>query len=185
MPRSHVHHQSPNNRVSSCSSPPLHDILAKPCILCCYKTSYIFIAVVKPCTVPIMQSFTLYTILGVSQDATESESTSQQRFYMNVGAHSLRSPVRKAYRHRALATHPDKVDPNAPEALRQAAEGRFRQVRNTTNNTYACFVFTQLTCLPLRSALHSKHWEILLVDGSVQISLNHRLMLTRHLFAGL
>jgi hypothetical protein len=36
--------------------------------------------------------------------------------------------VRKAYRLRALATHPDKLDPNAPDILKHAAEGRFRQV---------------------------------------------------------
>ncbi|KAI0629257.1 DnaJ-domain-containing protein [Trametes polyzona] len=52
----------------------------------------------------------LYDILGISQDATADE-------------------VRKAYKIRALETHPDKLPPGADEAEIEAAETEFRDVR--------------------------------------------------------
>ncbi|KAI0923847.1 hypothetical protein AcW1_006692 [Taiwanofungus camphoratus] len=53
---------------------------------------------------------TLYDILGITQSAS-------------VDA------VRRAYKLKALETHPDKLPPGAVEAERQAAEARFRDVR--------------------------------------------------------
>ncbi|KAI0675509.1 DnaJ-domain-containing protein [Trametes maxima] len=53
---------------------------------------------------------TLYDILGIPQTATADE-------------------VRKAYKIRALETHPDKLPPGAEEADVEAAEAEFRDVR--------------------------------------------------------
>jgi DnaJ family protein C protein 17 len=36
--------------------------------------------------------------------------------------------VRKAYKQKALETHPDKLEPTATEHERRAAEGKFRNV---------------------------------------------------------
>ncbi|CDO73265.1 hypothetical protein BN946_scf185008.g27 [Trametes cinnabarina] len=52
----------------------------------------------------------LYDILGVPQNATADD-------------------VRKAYKARALETHPDKLPPDADEAEVEAAEAQFRDVR--------------------------------------------------------
>ncbi|KAI8996544.1 DnaJ-domain-containing protein [Trametes punicea] len=53
---------------------------------------------------------TLYDILGVLQNATADE-------------------VRKAYKAKALETHPDKLPPDADEAEVEVAEAQFRDVR--------------------------------------------------------
>ncbi|KAI0763818.1 DnaJ-domain-containing protein [Trametes elegans] len=53
---------------------------------------------------------TLYDVLGIPQKATADE-------------------VRKAYKIRALETHPDKLGPGADEAEVEAAEAEFRDVR--------------------------------------------------------
>ncbi|RDX54282.1 DnaJ-domain-containing protein [Lentinus brumalis] len=52
----------------------------------------------------------LYDILGVPQNATPEA-------------------VRKAYKFRALETHPDKLPPGADEEIIEAAQARFRDVR--------------------------------------------------------
>lgn len=52
---------------------------------------------------------TLYDVLGISRNATTED-------------------VRKAYKVKALETHPDKLDPTATERQRHAAEGKFRNV---------------------------------------------------------
>lgn len=52
---------------------------------------------------------TLYDVLGVTPDATTED-------------------VRKAYKLKALETHPDKLEPTATERQRRAAEGKFRNV---------------------------------------------------------
>lgn len=41
---------------------------------------------------------------------------------------SLSNAVRKAYKQKALETHPDKLEPTATEQERRAAEGKFRNV---------------------------------------------------------
>lgn len=38
------------------------------------------------------------------------------------------SAVRKAYKTKALETHPDKLEPTASDRERRAAEGKFRNV---------------------------------------------------------
>ncbi|KAH9888848.1 DnaJ-domain-containing protein [Cubamyces lactineus] len=53
---------------------------------------------------------TLYDILGIPQNATADE-------------------VRKAYKTKALETHPDKLPPDADEVEVEAAEAQFRDVR--------------------------------------------------------
>ncbi|KAF8141686.1 DnaJ-domain-containing protein [Boletus edulis] len=52
---------------------------------------------------------TLYDVLGIPADATTED-------------------VRKAYKTKALETHPDKLEPTASERERRAAEGKFRNV---------------------------------------------------------
>ncbi|KAI9461484.1 DnaJ domain-containing protein [Boletus coccyginus] len=52
---------------------------------------------------------TLYDVLGIPADATTDD-------------------VRKAYKTKALETHPDKLEPSASDRERRAAEGKFRNV---------------------------------------------------------
>ncbi|KAH0836596.1 DnaJ domain-containing protein [Lanmaoa asiatica] len=52
---------------------------------------------------------TLYDVLGIPTDATTED-------------------VRKAYKTKALETHPDKLEPTASDRARRAAEGKFRNV---------------------------------------------------------
>ncbi|KAF8845208.1 DnaJ-domain-containing protein [Paxillus ammoniavirescens] len=52
---------------------------------------------------------TLYDVLGIPKDATTDD-------------------VRKAYKTKALETHPDKLEPTASARERRAAEGKFRNV---------------------------------------------------------
>jgi len=57
-----------------------------------------------------MQSWTWYDILGIRPSASLEE-------------------VRKAYRRKALATHPDKLDQNASADDKRHAENNFRRIR--------------------------------------------------------
>ncbi|KAF5373228.1 hypothetical protein D9615_007492 [Tricholomella constricta] len=57
-----------------------------------------------------MQSCTLYDILGIRPSASIEE-------------------VRKAYRRKALQTHPDKLDQNATGEDKRRAENKFRKIR--------------------------------------------------------
>ncbi|GLB41754.1 putative toxin transport [Lyophyllum shimeji] len=57
-----------------------------------------------------MQSCTWYDILGIRSSASTEE-------------------VRKAYRRKALETHPDKLDKNASAEDKQRAENKFRRIR--------------------------------------------------------
>jgi len=52
---------------------------------------------------------TLYDVLGIPTNATTED-------------------VRKAYKTKALETHPDKLEPTASDRSRRAAEGKFRNV---------------------------------------------------------
>ncbi|KAH7909084.1 DnaJ domain-containing protein [Hygrophoropsis aurantiaca] len=52
---------------------------------------------------------TLYDVLGIANNATTED-------------------IRKAYKLKALETHPDKLEPTADEKERKAAEGKFRNV---------------------------------------------------------
>ncbi|KAG8220882.1 DnaJ domain-containing protein [Butyriboletus roseoflavus] len=58
---------------------------------------------------PMPVGLTLYDVLGIPTDATTEE-------------------VRKAYKTKALETHPDKLEPTASDRERRAAEGKFRNV---------------------------------------------------------
>ncbi|KAJ7576893.1 hypothetical protein C8J56DRAFT_1061608 [Mycena floridula] len=53
----------------------------------------------------------LYDVLCIDPEATNDE-------------------VRKAYKHKALETHPDKLDPGASEEQKYEAEARFREVKS-------------------------------------------------------
>ncbi|EGN96619.1 hypothetical protein SERLA73DRAFT_184716 [Serpula lacrymans var. lacrymans S7.3] len=55
-------------------------------------------------------ALTLYDVLGIPSSASIDD-------------------VRKAYKQKALETHPDKLEPTASEKERRAAEGKFRNVK--------------------------------------------------------
>jgi DnaJ-class molecular chaperone len=49
--------------------------------------------------------------------------------------------VRRAYRKRALETHPDKLDPTASEAEKQDAEQQFHKVKSVFFSFYVFIKF--------------------------------------------
>jgi len=74
---------------------------------------------------PYFQS--LYEILEIAKSASADES---QLVFMICRVHGIDSmTVRKAYRKKALETHPDRLSPGASTARRRAAEARFHLVR--------------------------------------------------------
>lgn len=70
----------------------------------------------------------LYADLGIEPSASsdDSESYVTWREY-EINVFSFRA-VRKAYRKRALETHPDKLEPNASDKEKQEAERHFHTV---------------------------------------------------------
>ena len=64
----------------------------------------------------------LYEVLGVQRDATEDQSTLIPT--STLGPRLTRPTVRKAYKKRALQTHPDR----APPEQKTTAEEEFRKV---------------------------------------------------------
>lgn len=64
----------------------------------------------------------LYEVLGVTRDVTEDQSASIPT--STLGFHLTHSTVRKAYKKRALQTHPDRVPPEQ----KTTAEEEFRKV---------------------------------------------------------
>lgn len=76
---------------------------------------------------------TLYDVLGISRNATTEDGSSFPLFGSEIRPadsyhHFYPDAVRKAYKVKALETHPDKLDPTATERQRHAAEGKFRNV---------------------------------------------------------
>ena len=71
----------------------------------------------------------LYEILGIKKDATPEEGT-HRSYVPLVSLVLIALPVRKAYRRRALQTHPDRLPPNVTAADKEAAEEQFRLVNN-------------------------------------------------------
>ncbi len=70
----------------------------------------------------------LYADLGIEPSASSDDSESYvtwSEYETNV--FSARA-VRKAYRKRALETHPDKLEPNASDKEKQEAERHFHRV---------------------------------------------------------
>ncbi|KAJ7281909.1 hypothetical protein C8J57DRAFT_1057203 [Mycena rebaudengoi] len=61
-------------------------------------------------SIPAADAPTLYAVLGVDKSASADE-------------------IRRAYRLKALETHPDKLDPNASPEEKQAAEAKFHEAR--------------------------------------------------------
>lgn len=68
----------------------------------------------------------MYDVLGIPTDATTDDGSSLI-FCMPLFSCSLPA-VRKAYKTKALETHPDKLEPSASDRERRAAEGKFRNV---------------------------------------------------------
>jgi DnaJ homolog subfamily B member 6 len=68
----------------------------------------------------------LYAILGVERDATQEQSALSVSFPCD----SPLTPylVRRAYREKALQTHPDKLPLGASPAEKAASEDQFRRV---------------------------------------------------------
>lgn len=71
---------------------------------------------------------TLYQILGVEETASSDESAFLQSPSLVLVLLRV-SPVRRAYKTKALETHPDKLEPNASPEEKQASEARFHEVR--------------------------------------------------------
>lgn len=71
-------------------------------------------------------STNLYEVLEIQADATPEQSAFPP-FALVPPSHRL-APVRKAYKKRALQTHPDR----APASDKAQAEERFRQVRTVS-----------------------------------------------------
>lgn len=69
----------------------------------------------------------LYEVLGLDHDA--SPETGMSVIVPVAYSSSQTEVVRKAYRKKALSTHPDRLPPNTSEAERQAANEQFRLVR--------------------------------------------------------
>lgn len=74
-----------------------------------------------------LSSSSLYDILGIDKSASVDDglANSLQLSSDNTTDHSA---VRKAYKRKALATHPDKLNPDATEDERIHAETQFRKV---------------------------------------------------------
>jgi curved DNA-binding protein CbpA len=72
---------------------------------------------------------TLYDVLGIPTDATTDHGSSlfSSLRPASLFLHGLFA-VRKAYKTKALETHPDKLEPTATNRERRAAEGKFRNV---------------------------------------------------------
>jgi DnaJ domain len=77
-----------------------------------------------------MPTPTFYDILEIEQSASADDGL--LFFYLHgqstLTNHILPS-VRRAYRKKALETHPDKLEPGASEAEKQDAEQQFHKVR--------------------------------------------------------
>jgi len=69
-----------------------------------------------------------YDALGVATDASADESKSFFTIASCLYSQSCCWIVRKAYRKRALETHPDKLDPGASKEEKERAEDEFHKV---------------------------------------------------------
>ena len=69
----------------------------------------------------------LYETLGLDKSAAPEQSKCRtfMRYHILL---ILNVKVRKAYKKKALATHPDRLPPNASEEEKQQANERFRKV---------------------------------------------------------
>lgn len=77
-------------------------------------------------------STNLYDLLGIETSASPEEGG--RRFWRYTGILAERFSVRRAYKLKALETHPDKLDPGASSEEKQVAETRFHQVRAVCSN---------------------------------------------------
>ena len=73
-----------------------------------------------------MPTSTFYDILAVDQSASADEGLFF--FYTADSFNYKLYIVRRAYRKKALETHPDKLEPGASEAEKQDAEQQFHKV---------------------------------------------------------
>lgn len=72
---------------------------------------------------------TLYDVLAIPIDATTEDGLSLSSSVLSTPLFLSSHPaVRKAYKTKALETHPDKLEPTASDRARRAAEGKFRNV---------------------------------------------------------
>lgn len=72
----------------------------------------------------------LYDVLGVSKDATPEEGVFFPSCPFKRHLHSHTPAVRRAYRKKALQTHPDRLPQNVSLADKATAEEHFRRVNN-------------------------------------------------------
>lgn len=71
----------------------------------------------------------LYEVLGVYSDATPEQSASYFHSLPDPSGVDLENPVRKAYKKKALQTHPDRLPPGASAEDKTLSEEKFRKVR--------------------------------------------------------
>ncbi|KDQ61556.1 hypothetical protein JAAARDRAFT_31013 [Jaapia argillacea MUCL 33604] len=83
----------------------------------------------------------MYRVLGVPKTASYEE-------------------IRRAFKHKALYTHPDKLPQNATEAQRQAAEAKFREIYEAfeiLSDPERRKIHDTMTTIPTPSELHAQY----------------------------
>ena len=92
----------------------------------------------------------LYGVLGLGSGASEEESKRFVFIFCKFTVYRLSFSVRKAYRKRALQTHPDRLPQSTTAAEKERATEEFRKVRSTE-----CFV-TRKSLNPYRSTMRMR-----------------------------
>ena len=90
-------------------------------------------------TTTTTMSTNLYDLLDIEKDATPEQSTLPFMLALHpIDAHAVH-PVRKAYKKRALQTHPDRLPAGSTPEDKALAEEEFRKVDRALGcHTYAC-----------------------------------------------
>jgi len=104
----------------------------------------------------------LYDVLGVDKDATPDQSSLPISLSDSSLTPSLYA-VRRAYKEKALQTHPDKVPPGASAAEKAASEDQFRRVCDIDLTLGSSMSFEQLH--RRRSTTPMKYCTILRIVG--------------------
>lgn len=94
-------------------------------------------------------SSNLYEELGISRDALPEQSLFPLLVNYLTSAHSL--TVRKAYKKRALQTHPDRLPAGATPEEKTASEEMFRRVRQNSLEENSLLIKVNRSTTPMKS----------------------------------